>query len=204
MTVGKVSTHFSFLRFLWHQRVWLLWLCAIHSASGTSLVYNSAPSVFMFSVGNTLVLSQSGRVSCRNKSEHNQSSNSADCRPHSKILYWKKEKKKRMSVVCRLQWVPLLYWWQFRGLQTSLSTVTLLVTVPWFADFTGYQYFTGASSVDCSLHWVPLLYWWQLYKLRISLSTIIFTDTVPWIADFTEYHYFTDAVPWIADFTEYH
>ena len=143
MTVGKVSTHFSFLRFLWHQRVWLLWLCAIYSAFGTSLVYNSAPSVFMFSVGNTLVLSQSGGVSCRSKSEHN-SSNSADCRPQSKILYRKKKKEEEClwfadfteyhyftgdsSVVCRLHWVLILYWWQFHGLQPSLSTITLLVT----------------------------------------------------------------------------
>ena len=127
-----------------------------------------------------------GVVSCRSKSEHN-SSNSADCRPQSKNLL----PEKIMSVVCRLHWVPIFYWWQFRGLQTSLSTITLLVTVPWIADFTEYQYFTGDSSVVCRLHWVPLLYWWQFHGLQPSLSTITLLVTVSWIADFTEYHYFT-------------
>ena len=104
-----------------------------------------------------------GVVSCRSKSEHN-SSNSADCRPQSKNLL----PEKIMSVVCRLHWVPIFYWWQFRGLQTSLSTITLLVTVSWIADFTEYHYFTGDSFMDCRLHWVPLLYWYSSVKLRIS------------------------------------
>ena len=132
-----------------------------------------------------------GVVSCRSKSEHN-SSNSADCRPQSKNLL----PEKIMSVVCRLHWVPIFYWWQFRGLQTSLSTITLLVTVPWIADFTEYQYFTGDSSVVCRLHWVPILYWWQFCGLQTSLSTITLLVTVSWIADFTEYHFFIDTVPW--------
>ena len=92
---------------------------------------------------------------------------------------------------------------QFHELQTSLSTINLLIQFHEIAD-----------------HWVPLLYWYSSMKLKTSLS--INTLLVPYheTEDFTEHQYFTGdssmncglhCVPllywwqfWTADFTEYH